>query len=85
MEEGRSMTTKHDVIAAHKKHPELHSSDLARILGCASEYVRATAKRNNLKLPKGTRLAADPRGYAKDLRLEAAKLIARAAAIEAAL
>lgn len=46
------MTTKHDVIAAHHDHPEWNSTDIAGHLGCCSAYVRATARRNGLTLPK---------------------------------
>jgi hypothetical protein len=48
------MTTKHDVIRVHQAHPTWNSGMIARELGCAPEYVRSTAKRNNLTLPKGT-------------------------------
>jgi hypothetical protein len=44
------MTTKHQVIAAHRAHPEWTASDIAAHLGCLREYVSATAKRNGLKL-----------------------------------
>lgn len=45
------MTTKHDVIAAHRAHPRLNSTELAWLLGCSSAYVRATAQRNRITLP----------------------------------
>ena len=47
------MTTKHDVIAYHRAHPEADSAEIGRALGCHSAYVRATAGRNGITLPKG--------------------------------
>lgn len=46
------MTTKHDVIAAHQQYPQWTASEIAAHLGCLPEYVRATAQRNSLRLPK---------------------------------
>jgi hypothetical protein len=46
------MTTKHEVIAAHKDHPDWTISDVARHLGCLPQYVTATARRNGLIFPK---------------------------------
>jgi hypothetical protein len=40
------------VITIHKEFPALAATDIARILGCDSGYVRATAKRKKLKLVK---------------------------------
>jgi len=42
------MTTKHDVIRLHAEHPEWNSEKIAKALGCKSEYVRSTFKRNGL-------------------------------------
>lgn len=49
------MTTKREVITAHRAHPEWSPSDIAIHLGCSTEYVRATAQRNQLKLPRAVR------------------------------
>jgi hypothetical protein len=46
------MTTKHEVIAAHRKHPEWTAGEIASALGCMREYVVSTARRNDLTLPK---------------------------------
>ena len=47
------MTTKHDAIRVHREHPDWHSEQIARELGCVGGYVRETAKRNGLILAKG--------------------------------
>ncbi len=48
------MTTKHEVISLHKQHPEWPSVQIARELDCCDSYVRATFKRNGLKLMRRT-------------------------------
>lgn len=45
------MTTKHEVIALHKEHPDWTSGQIAWRLGCMAEYVSVTFRRNGLKLP----------------------------------
>ncbi len=45
------MTTKHEVIAVHRDHPEWTSGRIAGHLHCTPEYVSATFRRNGLKLP----------------------------------
>lgn len=50
------MTTKHEVIAVHRAHPDWSAGDIAAHLGCMHEYVRATARRNGFSLPKASRL-----------------------------
>jgi hypothetical protein len=77
------VTTKHDVIAAHRAHPEWTPSDIAEHLKCCSAYVRATAMRNNIKLPHGKRGPRPPtptklRERAAKLRENAARMIAMA-------
>lgn len=39
------MTTKDHVRAAMTKHPNWYAEDIADILNCTPEYVRATARR----------------------------------------
>lgn len=46
------MTTKDDVVRLHREHPDWCAAEIAAALGCESAYVRATARRNNLDLPK---------------------------------
>ncbi|MCP5087902.1 MAG: hypothetical protein GY952_14005 [Rhodobacteraceae bacterium] len=56
------------VLDCHKDHPEWTAPQIAEKLGCTSSYVRATAQRRGLDLPKaippnswayaGARLAA---------------------------
>ena len=45
------MATKDQVINLHRRERHLNASDIAERLGCLPEYVRATARRNNLVLP----------------------------------
>lgn len=45
------MTTKWQVIATHRQHRDWDDQQIADHLDCTPEYVRATAKRNNLILP----------------------------------
>lgn len=52
------MTTKHDVIRLHRRDPALTSVEIAELLGCSPEYVRATFKRNGLVLPHAGRRIA---------------------------
>lgn len=47
------MVTAAQVVALHRAEPGLCAADLARRLRCSPEYVRATAKRRNLTLPRG--------------------------------
>jgi len=42
------MTTKHEVIALHRRFPDWSSTQIAERLGCSSAYVRATFYRNDL-------------------------------------
>jgi hypothetical protein len=48
------MTTKYQVMLLHRNHPDWSASRIARELGCHSAYVRSTAARNNLKIPRAT-------------------------------
>lgn len=45
-------TNKHQVITCHKLHPRWSSVQIAEHLGCCDAYVRATFKRNGLRLPR---------------------------------
>jgi hypothetical protein len=45
------MATKDDVIKLHRQYPHMTAKEMARELGCLPEYVHATARRNNLRLP----------------------------------
>ena len=47
------MATAAEVIALHKAEPDLCATDIAKRLRCSHSYVRATAKRRKLPLPKG--------------------------------
>jgi hypothetical protein len=51
------MTTKQQVIDAHRKHPDWDDLMIALVLECEDEYVRATARRNSLILPSRWRRA----------------------------
>lgn len=51
-------TTKHDVIATHKAHPEWTCCMIAGHLGCMVAYVSATMRRNGLELPNSKKFAA---------------------------
>ena len=64
------MTTKHEVIRAHRAHPDWGSSRLGRLLGCQSAYVRATAQRNGLKLGRDKAPGGRPRKYDHDAVLD---------------
>ncbi len=44
------MATKDDVIRLHRANPKWTATEIACRLGCMGEYVRATAKRQGLKL-----------------------------------
>jgi hypothetical protein len=44
------MTTKHHVIAEFHKNPSATSTEIADKLDCDPAYVRATLRRNGLKL-----------------------------------
>lgn len=46
------MANKQQVIDLHKSDPTLTSVEIGRRLKCCDAYVRATFKRNSLKLPK---------------------------------
>lgn len=47
------MVNKFQVFVLHEKFPLLSASDIGELLGCDSGWVRATARRNGLDLPKG--------------------------------
>lgn len=49
------MANKYQVIDLHRKNPELSSVEIACRLDCCDAYVRATFRRNGLKLPKASR------------------------------
>ena len=55
------MTTKHQVIAAHRAHPDWTARDISDALGCVPGYVNATARRNGLTLPKAVSRRATAR------------------------
>ena len=67
------MADKYQVISLHEQFPEWNSCQIAAHLNCSAAYVRATARRNGLKLPRKTK----PRSK-EDLLAEAARLIRRA-------
>jgi hypothetical protein len=69
------MATKQQVISLHARDPSLTSTEIAALLGCEPEYVRATFYRNGLKLP-GRQVTPSL------LRLRARKLIAMAEELE---
>lgn len=52
------MVTKQDVYDAHLAHPEWRAVDIAAALGCSSAYVRSTARRGSIPLPRRPRDAA---------------------------
>lgn len=52
---GGSRTNKDEVIAVHRQHPDWYAGDIADFLDCQPEYVRATARRYDLVLPKANR------------------------------
>lgn len=41
-----------DVVRVHLAHPKWPASRIAKHLRCSTGYVRATAKRRSLKLPR---------------------------------
>jgi hypothetical protein len=49
---GWILVTKNDVIRLHREHPDWCAAEIAAALGCDSAYVRATARRNKLFLPR---------------------------------
>lgn len=46
------MAVRTEVIKVHGDHPDWSAGQIAAHLGCTSEYVRKTAARNALNLPK---------------------------------
>jgi len=50
-----AMSDKQQVIALHRLHPDWCADQIAAKLGCHAGYVRATAARNSLILPKKQR------------------------------
>ena len=46
------MATKHEVLILHNKYPKLTAGHIASLLACGDGYVRATAQRCELDLPK---------------------------------
>lgn len=55
------MATKHQVIAANRKHPEWTAKMIAESIGACEGYVNATAKRNGLLLAKCPRKPRVPK------------------------
>jgi hypothetical protein len=49
------MATKQQVLDLYAKNPKLNSMQIADILDCGSEYVRATFYREGLTLPGASR------------------------------
>jgi hypothetical protein len=50
---GKEINVSQDnVRAAHKHFPEYGATQLAHMLGCSDAYVRATAQRLDLRLPR---------------------------------
>lgn len=47
------MATKQQVMDLHRENPDWSAPDIAARLGCKAAYVRATAQRCGLDLPKG--------------------------------
>ena len=72
------MANKNQVIDLHGRHPDWTARQIADELGCLTEYVRKTAYRNGLILPRKRRPSTP-----EDLRKRAADLIRRAEALEA--
>ena len=71
------MATKQEVIAAHRKHKAWGPSEIADHLGCSSGYVRATAQREGLILPRSPN---KPRTAARD-SIQALGVAARTAGL----
>lgn len=46
------MTTKQQVIDVHRAHRDWGAMQIAEHLGCCGGYVRATARRNRIRLPR---------------------------------
>jgi hypothetical protein len=46
------VTTKHDVIAANRAHPEWTARDIAEHLKCCDGYVNAVKQREGLQIAK---------------------------------
>lgn len=49
---GCRMSLKNQVIDAHNRNPNWNAEAIAKFIDRSSAYVRATASRNNLKLPR---------------------------------
>ena len=47
------MASQDEVRKLHQAHPQWSDDHIAHALGCELAYVRATAKRINLRLPHG--------------------------------
>ena len=75
------MATNVQVIEAHKRNPTWTASDIADALKCSSGYVRRTAQRYNLTLPKGK---AGPKPNPNARRIPRASVFALGRAARAA-
>jgi hypothetical protein len=82
------MANKQQVIDLHRTYPEWTAVDIAVSIGSGASYVRATARRVGLRLPRA-RYGAPPktpmlmRERAADLERKAKALRAKADAVEA--
>lgn len=72
------MANKRQVIDLHLAHPDWSARKIADELRTGDAYVRATARRYGLTLPRSTRTPMTP----QQLRARAARLIAQAEAME---
>lgn len=58
------MATQRQVIDLHCAHPAWSANDIAQALGCSAGYVRATAQRLNITLPRATPESIEALGHA---------------------
>jgi len=54
------MASKYLVILCHLNHPDWSAPQIAKKLGCSSDYVRIVAKRNGLELAPSERRMREP-------------------------
>lgn len=60
------MTTKHEVLAYFRLHPEATSIQIAEALDCGDAYVRTTLTRTGLRLKDARRGSKFPSSFASD-------------------
>lgn len=73
------MTRKHQVIEAHRLHPEWSAKQIAAYLDCSAAYVRTTAVRNDIVLPRHRRRKIDDLIEAREARERDAERLAAVA------